>query len=104
MGLFPHTLNQFLVQQFYGRAPEDTFPTLYKLNSMDQLKRGCRRAGLELKHMQYYPDPGYFRFSRWLESTALMADWSLGKLGKEFGRLYFTVTLQKKHEIQSLAA
>jgi SAM-dependent methyltransferase len=95
IGLLPHTFNQALVRRLYGRPDVDTFPAFYRLNRLGQIERACRRTGLRVTSVRRYADPGYFNFSRALGALAVMTDWSLEKVAAGFGRLYFTITLEK---------
>ncbi len=95
IGLLPHSFNQFLVRKLYGRAYEDTFPALYRMNTEESLRRASRRAGLVLEQIRRYASPNYFHFSKWTQELALLTDWLLEKIGPGWGRLYFTVTLRK---------
>jgi SAM-dependent methyltransferase len=94
IGLFPHSLNQRLVRRLYGRPAVDTFPAYYRLNRLGQIQRAGRRAGLRVTGLRRYADPGYFNFSKTLQSLAVLTDWSLEGVAAGFGRLYFTVTLE----------
>lgn len=104
IGLLPHSVNQAIVHRLYGRSPEDTFPTYYRINRHPQILRNCQVTGLKLLSIQHYADPSYFRFSSLLESTAIVCDWLLEKIGPDWGRLYFTVTLQNPGETKINAA
>jgi SAM-dependent methyltransferase len=94
-GLLPHVAIQSLVRKLYGRACEDTFPALYRMNSERSLRRACSPAGLSLEAVRRYECPCYFRFSRAARHLATMADWALEQLRPGWGRLYLTVTLRK---------
>jgi SAM-dependent methyltransferase len=95
LGLLPHSFNQALVRRLYGRPDVDTFPAFYRLNRPVQVRRACRPTGLTLLRLRRYADPGYFNFSPALRALAVVADWSLDQIAGGWGRLYFTVTLQK---------
>lgn len=95
VGLLPHSFNQMLVRQLYGRACEDTFPAHYRLNQLGQLDRACRGADLVRVGVRRYADPGYFNFSAALRKAAVWTDWLLEHVGAGYGRLYLTVTLRK---------
>jgi SAM-dependent methyltransferase len=95
-GLLPHSVTQAVVWRLYGRACEDTFPVFYRLNGERAIRRAGRPAGLSLVGLRRYADPGYLRFSRLTQALAVMADWSLEKVGAGLGRLYLTVTLRKE--------
>jgi SAM-dependent methyltransferase len=102
VGLFPHRLNQVLVKKLYGRAEVDTFPAYYRLNTDHSLRRHCRDAGLKVRSVRRYADPGYFRFAKPLTCAAIVADKILDGLCAGWGRLYFTVTIQKPHDTKTV--
>lgn len=56
-------LQRRLVERFYGRRGEDTFPTHYRANSAALLGRLAHQSGLKLAHLQCIPDPTYLAFS-----------------------------------------
>lgn len=95
LGLLPHSFNAWLVRRLYGRPEVDTFPAFYRLNRRGQIAHWGRRAGLALVRMHRYADPNYFNFSARLRAAAITADWILEHVAAGWGRLYFTVTLQK---------
>jgi SAM-dependent methyltransferase len=101
IGLLPHSVNQALVKKLYGRAEVDTFPAFYRLNTANRLRRFCSATGLELARVRRYPDPGYFRFARLLEATAILTDRVLDGLCPGWGRLYLTVTMRKPAAAES---
>jgi SAM-dependent methyltransferase len=94
-GLASHRLTQRLVQRLYGRAPHDTFPTFYRLNSTRQIKAAATEAGLRLIHWERVANPDYFSFLPLFRRGAILTDWLLGKISPDLGRLYFVVALQK---------
>jgi SAM-dependent methyltransferase len=94
-GLLPHSVNQAVVRVLYGRAEVDTFPAFYRLNTIGRLRPFCGPAGLELRDVRRYADPGYFRFGRAIEALAVLADWVLEGVGEGLGRLYLTAVLEK---------
>jgi SAM-dependent methyltransferase len=95
IGLLPHSVNQTLVKKLYGRAEVDTFPAFYRLNTEGRVGRFSAGEGLELIGVRRYPDPGYFRFAKPLEATAILVDRVLDGLCPGCGRLYLTVTIHK---------
>lgn len=97
-GLLPFSISQRLVHRLYGRPEEDTFRTHYRLNRMDQITRHCEQAGLKVVRLQRYADPGYFHFSPVLRDAAVFTDWVFEQFAPGWGRLYFTVTLEKDVE------
>lgn len=94
-GLLPHRFNQWLVRRLYGRPEVDTFPTRYRLNRAGEIERAARAADLRSITLRRYADPYYFSFWRPLLPLAIAADWALERIAPGWGRLYFTVTLQK---------
>lgn len=95
VGVLPHTINQELVRLLYGRNCEDTFPTVYRLNTRTQLQRVCRLTGLELERVRRYADPGYFRFMPGLMKLATVCDRILEGFGPGLGRLYLTAVMHR---------
>jgi SAM-dependent methyltransferase len=95
VGLLPETFNQQLVQKLYGRDPEDTFPTRYRLNTRSSLASVGRKASLPLVRIRRYADPGYFRFSEGLMNIATLVDRMMEMVGPGWGRLYLTAVFRK---------
>lgn len=62
--LTPHGFHQWYNRLRYGRAPEDTFPTLYRANSRAQLRRLAAASDLELVEARLVEGrPEYLRIS-----------------------------------------
>jgi SAM-dependent methyltransferase len=95
ISLLPDRLIEQLVWRLYGRRPEDTFRTYYRLNTFSALARLSRRTGLPLQRIRRYADPGYFRFNGWLMNSAILIDRFLEVWGPGRGRLYFTAIFRK---------
>jgi SAM-dependent methyltransferase len=93
--LLPHTVTQRLVYRLYGRAPHDTHPTYFQLNTADRLQSAGHAAGLELTALRRFANPDYFSFLRPLYCAAVLADWCFERLLPGSGRLYMVVTLRK---------
>jgi SAM-dependent methyltransferase len=93
--LLPHAAAQWIVHRLYGRPPHDTFPTRYRLNTRFQMEQAARTAGLAVRGLRYFADPGYFSFNRLASRAAIAADWALESLCPGWGRIYFTVTMQR---------
>ncbi len=55
-----------LVDQLYGRAPEDTFSTYYRANTTKELFALIDRAGLVPEFVTRIADPSYVAFNRLL--------------------------------------
>jgi SAM-dependent methyltransferase len=98
-GLLPHWMCQSLIKKLYNRPEVDTFPAYYRLNSKRCLRRNFEESGLKIVGFQRYADPGYFRFSKPLMATAILADRLLDGLFPGWGRLYFTAIAEKPAEI-----
>jgi hypothetical protein len=62
---------------------------------MQQITSHCEQAGLKVVRLERYADPGYFHFSPLLHDAAVFMDWVLEQIGSGWGRLYFTVSLEK---------
>jgi SAM-dependent methyltransferase len=93
--LLPHAAKQRLVRRLYGRPLHDTFPTWYRLNTGEIIRRNARPADLHLTQLTRFANPDYFSFSPFLRRSAIVADWLLEKAGTGLGRLYLVVTLHK---------
>jgi ubiquinone/menaquinone biosynthesis C-methylase UbiE len=52
-----------LVEQLYGRASVDTFPTWYRANTPADLQHLSNRSNLIVAHLEYIADPSYLAFS-----------------------------------------
>jgi SAM-dependent methyltransferase len=104
LDILPHAAVQKLVYRLYGREEHDTFPTYYRLNTVPQLQRCGRRAGLRLETVRRYSNLGeYFAFSPRLRRLAVLADWLLESCSPGWGRIYFTAFLQKRAVAQAPA-
>ena len=90
--LLPLRWTQHLVERLYGRAPHDTFPTWYRLNTRRQLDREAQQVGLAVVRMERFADPGYFSFHRWAFEAAIVTDWVMERLFG-CGRIYFWAAL-----------
>jgi ubiquinone/menaquinone biosynthesis C-methylase UbiE len=94
-GLLPHTVNQWIVKTLYGRDEVDTFPTFYRLNRQSEIDQAAQGAGLNRIEMYRYADQGYFSICRPLKPVAIALDGALSQISSSWGRLYFTVILEK---------
>lgn len=56
-------LQGWLVNRLYARAPADTFPTAYRANSEDDLRRLGSASGLDLVTLHCISDPTYLAFT-----------------------------------------
>lgn len=62
--MVPNRFHAGLVAKFEGRAEEDVFPTQYKTNSQNDVKRLARHAGLEVEDFRYLSQyPNYLLFN-----------------------------------------
>jgi SAM-dependent methyltransferase len=95
LGLVPHEVTQAVVEHLYDRPPHDTFPAYYRLNTVRQLRRGARAAGLRVAEVAGFPNPEYFAFCEPLRRAAVVADWLLDQWRPGLGRLYWVATLSK---------
>jgi SAM-dependent methyltransferase len=95
LGLLPHAVTQQLVRRLYGRACHDTFPTWYRMNTVPQLRRLARRAGLEVAGLTRFANADYFSFAPRLRRAAVLLDWLLERAGTDLGRLYLVISLRK---------
>jgi SAM-dependent methyltransferase len=63
--IMPAKLRDWLKQQFLPReVEEDTFPTYYRANTHNQLKRKTRKAGLKELYFNCLSDLSFFVFNR----------------------------------------
>jgi ubiquinone/menaquinone biosynthesis C-methylase UbiE len=92
--LLPHRWTQLLVELLYRRAPHDTFPTCYRMNTRRQLDRVTREAGLAVRRLERYADPGYFSFHGWAFNAGIVTDWAMERLFG-CGRIYFWVAIER---------
>lgn len=93
--LLPHELTQQIVLRLYRRAPHDTHPTYFRLNTGAQIRRAAWTSGMQLANLRYYANPDYFSFNRMLRRSAIVADWLLSRVRDDLGRLYLVATLEK---------
>jgi SAM-dependent methyltransferase len=93
--LLPHAVTRTLVRKLYGRPDHDTFPTCYRLNTVPQVRRLARRAGLALAGVARFANADYFSFAPRLRRLAILVDWLLERTGTDLGRLYLALTLRK---------
>jgi hypothetical protein len=91
----PHTWVQRLLKRLYGRDEIDTYPTCYRLNRRGVIGKVSSVANLEWVAWRAYASAGYFSFSPTLFRLAVLCDWSLERLYRGLGKIYFTVVLQK---------
>ena len=63
-----------LVGRFYDRAEADTFPALYRANTVAQIKRLARAAGLERVSLRFIGDPTYLAFNEPLFRLACLLE------------------------------
>jgi SAM-dependent methyltransferase len=98
VGLLPEWVNEQLVWRLYGRRPEDTFATHYRLNTQTDLARAGRTVGLPLTRIRRYADPGYFRFAPGLMDAATVVDRVLEGWEAGWGRLYLSAVFRKPNQ------
>jgi hypothetical protein len=65
------------------------------MNSVRQLLRYFEDTGFVCSDFNRYADPGYFRFSKPIQTLAILVDKLLDGLLPGCGRLYFTVVAVK---------
>jgi SAM-dependent methyltransferase len=94
-GLLPHQFTQAVVQRLYGRPHHDTFPPLYRLNTVRRLRHAGRRAGLRLTRTVGFANPDYFGVWEPLRKAAVVADWLLDGVHPGLGRLYWVASFRK---------
>jgi SAM-dependent methyltransferase len=73
------SLQKKLVQGFYGRRSEDTFPAYYRANSAGDLKMLAAGSGMNLVKLDIIADPTYFAFSPAFFSFSLSIERRLPK-------------------------
>jgi ubiquinone/menaquinone biosynthesis C-methylase UbiE len=72
-----------------------TFPTCYHLNRMTEIDEAAATADLSRRALYRYADQGYFSVLPPLVPIATVTDRVLERISDGWGRLYFTVILQK---------
>jgi ubiquinone/menaquinone biosynthesis C-methylase UbiE len=65
-------LQQTLVPRLYGRAEADTFPVLYRANTLRQLAALAKGAGLRVESIVRVADPTYLAFNPLLFRLSMM--------------------------------
>jgi SAM-dependent methyltransferase len=91
--LLPHRAKQAIVRRLYGRAPEDTHPALYRLNSVPALERGAAESGLEVIRIRAFANTGYFAFWKPALRAAALLDRLLERASPGMGKLYLVAVL-----------
>ncbi|MDQ4076778.1 MAG: class I SAM-dependent methyltransferase [Chloroflexota bacterium] len=61
--LVPKLMQGTLVRWLYGRTEEDTFPTVYRANTVEIIDRLATAVGLQQVRLQTVSDPTYLAFS-----------------------------------------
>lgn len=62
--LVPTGLKSWFRARFLGYARDETFPTVYAMNSRSRIEELCAQHGFELCSLDHIESFGYFRFSR----------------------------------------
>lgn len=62
--LVPNKLHPKIVHKFWGRLPEDTYPTFYKANSIDQIRHLAQNNKLKVNEIRKVKDASYYILSR----------------------------------------
>ncbi len=70
-------VQRLIVSSLYGREGEDTFPTVYRANTIDQLTELCSQTGLAQITLTAVPDPTYLAFTNGLFRLACLLEDSL---------------------------
>ncbi len=63
-----------LVDRLYGRVEADTFPAFYRANTLAQIERLARAAGLERVSLRFIGDPTYLAFNEVLFRLACLLE------------------------------
>jgi ubiquinone/menaquinone biosynthesis C-methylase UbiE len=58
--LIPNSLHPFLVKKIWGRAEQDTYPTRYKINTVEKLRSYAERYGFVVDELNLLRDPSYY--------------------------------------------
>lgn len=80
-------LQEQLVSRTYRRAPQDTFPVVYRANTFNQIEALAANAGLRLCEVAFVDDPSYMawnRFTFWLAvglDALIPASWKVHLVG-----------------------
>jgi len=98
----PHAVTQRIVQRLYGRPPDDTHPTRFRLNTPAQIDRAAATTGLRRTKLRRFANPNYLSFFEPLRRAAIVMDWLLEKFVPGWGRIYFVATLEKMTGVEPL--
>lgn len=66
----PNAAHDFFTRRLYRRAPDNTFPTRYRMNSRRRIDKTMRTAGFEREKLVLNGDPTYVAFDRPLFALA----------------------------------
>src|SRR5579864_2911777 len=67
-------LQRRLVPRLYGREEADTFPVRYRANTLDDLRRHARSAGLDVAELRVVPDPTYLALNGLLFRASVLSE------------------------------
>jgi len=67
-------LQRRLVPKLYGRSEADTFPVRYRANTLDDLRRHARSAGLDVAELRVVPDPTYLALNGLLFRASVLSE------------------------------
>ncbi|MCP5101121.1 MAG: class I SAM-dependent methyltransferase [Chloroflexi bacterium] len=82
-----------LVERFYGRPDDDTFPTFYRANTNKQLHRLTMESRLPIQALHPVADPTYLAFN----NTLFHVMCQLEKLIPTRNKLHLVCVLQREH-------
>jgi len=69
----PFFLHHPIKKLFWGGSSEDTFPTVYRMNSERQLREHFRQCGFAVSEIQYIDDVSFFGMYKLLGACELLA-------------------------------
>lgn len=73
--LIPNRLHPWLVQKMTGRDEDDTFPTMYRANSVGQIRSLARQIGYHLESIELLREhPHYLQFNSLLYAAGTVFD------------------------------
>jgi SAM-dependent methyltransferase len=94
--VLPRSLVLRVIQAGEGRAPEEVFPTFYRMNSSTRVRDLAGKLGLTVEKEQFLPSPRpFFNFFLPLAFLQMLVTRSMGFLGLQRYEATMLVTLRK---------
>lgn len=70
----PRLLQSRLVRLFYNRSEQDTFPVVYKCNTLGTINSLAESAGLHALDIEHISDPTYLALDEWLFRLSVLIE------------------------------